>query len=367
MGWKKVLLVLFVASVLVIASLPAISCYAKNRDDDNNGNLKVTIYACDMVVKGTGDLNVNDIEIEEKDVTRDIYITDHYTPVEVIVYAYWWIKHDIAAFKERWQFNLYIPGLGEATTMKNDRPDSYGISDHGAGKLKIHALLSPVSIFNEQTHEVTYEGKAKVIHVKHNYTHTKEIDLKYRFILLNKKPMDPVIEGRKHVIIGRTYTYKIRCRDPDVDDIRYIIDWGDGTKTETNEYYPSNYTLHIDKVWHCDSEKTYTITVHAIDRFGMESTATFDVEVVGSQEKTTDKKQSSGHLQREKKRGIILGHKHFNLNLIANKGFIFAHILKTQKMFDQFLQPNMHRNSIWSILLSPRQSIEVSSFFHYST
>jgi probable HAF family extracellular repeat protein len=89
---------------------------------------------------------------------------------------------------------------------------------------------------------------------------TKEV---YTFTTqeLNFPPLKPIIFEDN----GSFFIYTM---DPDDDDVKYFIDWDDGTTTETN-WYSSGQIVEISHVW--TEPGTYDIRVKATDIHGAES------------------------------------------------------------------------------------------------
>ncbi len=87
----------------------------------------------------------------------------------------------------------------------------------------------------------------------------------------NSAPEDPTITVQQEETY--TFTISLTSADPDLDKIKFHIQWGDGNKEETN-YINSGETTQVTHTYG-DSEpwkpKTYTITVKAIDAKGAES------------------------------------------------------------------------------------------------
>ena len=77
----------------------------------------------------------------------------------------------------------------------------------------------------------------------------------------NSPPIKPILVDYDNYTI---YFYSI---DPDGDDIRYTIDWGDGT-TDTTIWYPSGQIVEMS---HTFLEGEYTIRIKAVDGYGAES------------------------------------------------------------------------------------------------
>jgi len=79
-------------------------------------------------------------------------------------------------------------------------------------------------------------------------------------------PYKPNINGPQDGKPGEEYEYTFNAIDPDGDDVKYNIDWGNGN-TETTEFNPSGEDVIVKHIW---SERgTYTIkaTAEDSDRF----------------------------------------------------------------------------------------------------
>jgi hypothetical protein len=84
----------------------------------------------------------------------------------------------------------------------------------------------------------------------------------------NTAPYEPFISGPNSGKSGSSYSYLFRATDPDGNDVRYHIDWGD-TKTETTRFGASGTDIMASHIWEVDG--TYTITAQAEDIFGQTS------------------------------------------------------------------------------------------------
>jgi hypothetical protein len=84
----------------------------------------------------------------------------------------------------------------------------------------------------------------------------------------NYVPNTPTITGEINGDIRASYDYTIQASDPDGDNVQYIIDWGDTTKTITG-LNNSEVAIIIPHTWQI--EGNYSITVKAIDQHGAES------------------------------------------------------------------------------------------------
>ena len=81
-------------------------------------------------------------------------------------------------------------------------------------------------------------------------------------------PSVPEITGPKKGVIGEKIKIRVKSVDPNNDNIKYRIDWGDGSKDETG-FYKSNEEVALQHVYSESGE--YTIKVKAIDVDLMES------------------------------------------------------------------------------------------------
>jgi hypothetical protein len=64
----------------------------------------------------------------------------------------------------------------------------------------------------------------------------------------NNPPYPPVIIGPDIVQINKNYSYTLQSNDPDEDDIRYIVTWGDGTE-DISDYQTSNTPALFNHTW----------------------------------------------------------------------------------------------------------------------
>jgi len=76
--------------------------------------------------------------------------------------------------------------------------------------------------------------------------------------------------------------YTFNAVDPDGDDVKYFIDWGDGD-TEWTGFSASGTPVVVSHTW--AEEDTYTITAKAQDEYGLESDwGTLEVEMPVNQQ-----------------------------------------------------------------------------------
>lgn len=84
----------------------------------------------------------------------------------------------------------------------------------------------------------------------------------------NQPPNTPTIKGETKGVPNTQYSYTFETTDPDKDDIRYIIDWGDNSTT-INGLNQSGKQIIFSHSW--NSEGIYTIRAKAIDTNSAES------------------------------------------------------------------------------------------------
>ena len=93
----------------------------------------------------------------------------------------------------------------------------------------------------------------------------------------NDPPGAPTITGPPSGKPGQELTYTFNALDPDGDDVRSIINWGD-SNTDTTDYTPSGSDKTASHIW--SAEDTYTITARAEDTSGnISPAATFPVTI----------------------------------------------------------------------------------------
>jgi len=80
--------------------------------------------------------------------------------------------------------------------------------------------------------------------------------------IINEPPEIPTITGPTECLVEVEYTYKVQTTDPDGQDVRYKIEWGDGT-SEWTDYYESGQEVNVTKIWLESGE--YDVIVKASD------------------------------------------------------------------------------------------------------
>lgn len=87
-------------------------------------------------------------------------------------------------------------------------------------------------------------------------------------------PFKPEIDGPISGKPGTSYDFTFNAVDPNGDDVRYHIDWGDGG-TGITDFNPSGHDMLVSHAWY--EERTYIVKVKAEDSNGLigpESTLT---------------------------------------------------------------------------------------------
>ena len=85
---------------------------------------------------------------------------------------------------------------------------------------------------------------------------------------VNQPPDPPVITGETIGRVNTTYRFNFSAHDPDLDDVLFFVDWGDGTDTGWIGPYDSDMVITLDHLW---SEKgTFELKAKARDIFGYE-------------------------------------------------------------------------------------------------
>jgi len=101
-------------------------------------------------------------------------------------------------------------------------------------------------------------------------------------ITINQLPNAPTIDGPTSGNAGTEYEYTFNAVDPDSDNIKYYIDWGDGN-TEWTGFSASGTPVIVSHTW--VEEDTYTIAAKAQDEHGLEGDwATLEVEMPVNQQ-----------------------------------------------------------------------------------
>jgi parallel beta-helix repeat protein len=102
-------------------------------------------------------------------------------------------------------------------------------------------------------------------------------DIKDLPIISNDPPNPPTIIGPNSGKPGTSYDFIFNSIDPNGDNVRFIIDWGD-TTSNTTDFVSSGTDIEISHTW--SLQGTYTITAKAEDSeglIGLETTKTITI------------------------------------------------------------------------------------------
>jgi hypothetical protein len=98
----------------------------------------------------------------------------------------------------------------------------------------------------------------------------------FKVIIGNQHPDPPTITGQKYGDPDQELTYTFLSNDFENQDIKYHIDWDDGTTSDTN-YYPSGTPVDVTHSW--ENEGDYSITAYAIDIQGKQSQSQYHIRI----------------------------------------------------------------------------------------
>jgi len=88
---------------------------------------------------------------------------------------------------------------------------------------------------------------------------------------LNTPPIPPQIDGQNNGNINTLYEYSFLSFDPELDNISYYIEWGDGNITDWTEFQSGDASSAYREQHKWSEEGTFTIKAKAKDPNGLES------------------------------------------------------------------------------------------------
>lgn len=238
----------------------------------------VTINIGSLIITGEGDLDTNDCEIMETNELRNLYRGDrtihinHHAPTLLTFRCDWYIIKDRGKWNEKWSFRISFKIDG--TKRGSDSyiaEDDFGSDDSGNGELIASAQLDP-----KKDHNKKLDLKIKVEHKKIEWlppwnkatvaTIVEIYDVRIK--VENTPPEKPIISGPTIGKVGVTHEYKLKTYDPEGDQVKYIINWGDGS-TKSTYFVGSGDEITVTHTWSFGNN--YKITVYAEDEFGGKS------------------------------------------------------------------------------------------------
>jgi hypothetical protein len=99
-------------------------------------------------------------------------------------------------------------------------------------------------------------------YISSEYIGTGRINAHKALTALIHRPSAPMITGPNSGKVNRETEYIFNAVDPDDNQVKYIIDWGDG-KSDTTALNPSGADVTITHTW--SEEGNYPIKAHAQD------------------------------------------------------------------------------------------------------
>jgi hypothetical protein len=106
---------------------------------------------------------------------------------------------------------------------------------------------------------------------------TPRLEYEWNTLFYTEPPIEPIIDGPQTGNPDVVYEYVFNSMDPDGDDVKYYIDWGDDTSDETG-LNPSGTDVTVSHTWATSAK--YTITAYAEDANGLTSlTSIFEVTI----------------------------------------------------------------------------------------
>jgi hypothetical protein len=118
-------------------------------------------------------------------------------------------------------------------------------------------VISQYEIYKIEYYSYDYVGNIEEVKVFYYYPE-------------NHPPNKPTITGPDTGKPGNSYNFTINAIDPDGDNIRFIIDWGDNT-SDTTGYVSSGTNVTLIHSW---AIGTFILTVYAQDVYGAISEGT---------------------------------------------------------------------------------------------
>ena len=159
----------------------------------------------------------------------------------------------------------------------SDNFDSYadGSSMHGQGGWKgwdnDPTWTAYVTSAQSQSnpHSVDVKLDTDLVHEFADYTSGYYIFTAWQYIPsdMGDPPEAPTIDGPASGAAGASYDYDFSAVDPDGDDVKFFINWGDET-SEWSDFTASETPITVSHTW--EEQGDYTITVYAQDSNGLD-------------------------------------------------------------------------------------------------
>jgi hypothetical protein len=107
----------------------------------------------------------------------------------------------------------------------------------------------------------------------------------FNSICVENPPFAPTISGPNSGKPGQELTFVFNSLDPEGEDVRFHIDWGDGNE-EWTDYVPSGTDKAVTHIW--DVEDTYIITAFAQDYLFSGPSTTFTITIPRNKQEDCD-------------------------------------------------------------------------------
>jgi len=157
-------------------------------------------------------------------------------------------------------------GVAVITYIKGGTLYKKESDDKGASWSSAEVVSDNQININDQSANLdTYKGNVDIVWEDARGDNVDIYFEKDLYLVPNEEPLAPTITGPNGGKKETSYTFNFNAIDPDGDDVKYFIDWGD-ENTETTGFvtqgtnHPVSHTYAEDGI--------YTITAHAQDVFG---------------------------------------------------------------------------------------------------
>jgi hypothetical protein len=152
-----------------------------------------------------------------------------------------------------------------------DNDDVYYLIDWGDGETSGWSGPYPSCQIVEISHTWSEPGTYNII-AKAKDINDAESEWSESFtVTFSNSPSAPIITGPPSGKKYTNYEFTFNSVDPDGDDVKYFIDWGDDT-SEWTGFNPSGKVVKLKHLW--NDEGAYNIIAKSQDIYGAESTET---------------------------------------------------------------------------------------------
>ncbi|MCP4148429.1 MAG: hypothetical protein GY757_11835 [bacterium] len=158
--------------------------------------------------------------------------------------------------------DYYAQGIGEAYSSDGLNWTTFSTPtmhrDDGV-PWRTKRTYAPFVLFEDGKYKMWFTGKSDS-----NYS------IGYAEEFVNRAPRKPKkLQGKKRGSPGTSYFYKSKTKDPEQNQIFYMVNWGDGNISDWLGPYNSNEWFSTSHAW--DARDNYKIKIKAKDIHGAES------------------------------------------------------------------------------------------------